>query len=173
MQKQGIYGTAEAGRFVESLNGRYITAEDVNTSVHDMEYIFMETKYVTGVAPAHGGSGDPSPVTAYGVFRGMQASAQEAFGSESLAGKKVAVQGLGSVGSHLLEHLSKAEAKIIQDQKKVRSADDEMKWARVEIRVPWFDKANPKRELVVVEKNTNLGDWVDPTSGTRCSASPT
>jgi leucine dehydrogenase len=101
------------GRFVESLNGRYITAEDVNTSVHDMEYIFMETKYVTGVAPAHGGSGDPSPVTAYGVFRGMQASAKEAFGSESLEGKRVAVQGLGNVGGHLVEHLTKANAKVI------------------------------------------------------------
>src|SRR4029077_19796490 len=90
------------GRFVESLNGRYITAEDVNTNVLDMEYIFMEMSYVTGVAPAHGGSGDPSPVTAYGVFRGMQASAREAFGDESLTGKKVAVQGLGNVGSHLV-----------------------------------------------------------------------
>lgn len=60
------------GRFVESLNGRYITAEDVGTHVSDMEYLFMETKYVTGVAPAHGGSGDPSPVTAFGVFQGMQ-----------------------------------------------------------------------------------------------------
>jgi leucine dehydrogenase len=101
------------GRFVESLNGRYITAEDVNTNVLDMEFIFMETKYVTGVAPAHGGSGDPSPVTAFGVFRGMQASVREVFGSESLAGKRIAVQGLGNVGSHLVEHLSKEGAKVI------------------------------------------------------------
>ncbi len=111
------------GRFVESLNGRYITAEDVNTNVHDMEYIFMETKYVTGVAPAHGGSGDPSPVTAFGVFRGMQASAKEAFGSESLAGKRVAVQGLGNVGGHLVEHLTKEGAKVVVtdiDQEKCR-----------------------------------------------------
>jgi len=116
------------GRFVESLNGRYITAEDVNTSVHDMEYIFMETKYVTGVAPAHGGSGDPSPVTAYGVFRGMQASVKEAFGTESLAGKRVAVQGLGNVGSHLLEHLAKADAKFTVgdiDPEKGRKAQEE------------------------------------------------
>lgn len=94
------------GRFIESLNGRYITAEDVGTTVHDMENIFMETKYVTGVAPAHGGSGDPSPVTAFGVFRGMQASAAAAFGSESYQGKRVALQGLGNVGSHLLKHLA-------------------------------------------------------------------
>jgi hypothetical protein len=112
---------------VESLHGRYITAEDVNTSVHDMEYIFMETKYVTGVAPAHGGSGDPSPVTAYGVLRGMQASAKAAFGDESLSGRRVAVQGLGNVGSHLVEHLAKAGAKVTVtdlDQEKCRSMED-------------------------------------------------
>lgn len=100
------------GRFVESLNGRYITAEDVGTNVLDMEYIFMETKYVTGVAPAHGGSGDPSPVTAFGVFRGMQASVKEVWGTESLSGKRVAVQGLGNVGGHLVEHLMKEGAKV-------------------------------------------------------------
>src|SRR5581483_6946342 len=102
--------------------------EDVNTNVHDMEYIFMETKYVTGVAPAHGGSGDPSPVTAFGVFRGLQASAREVFGAESLAGKRVAVQGLGNVGSHLIEHLAKNGAKVIVtdiDQDKARRMADE------------------------------------------------
>tara|TARA_R110002072_G_scaffold113232_5_gene242621 strand:+ start:206 stop:1279 length:1074 start_codon:yes stop_codon:yes gene_type:complete len=100
------------GRFIESLNGRYITAEDVGTTVHDMENIFMETKYVTGVAPAHGGSGDPSPVTAFGVFKGMQASAKAAFGSESFEGKKVAIQGLGNVGKNLLKHLAEDGAKL-------------------------------------------------------------
>lgn len=100
------------GRFVESLNGRYITAEDVGTSVHDMEYIFMETKYVTGVAPAHGGSGDPSPVTAFGVFQGMKAAMKTAFGGESFSGKHVAIQGLGNVGRHLADHVVKAGAKI-------------------------------------------------------------
>lgn len=100
------------GRFVESLNGRYITAEDVGTSVHDMEYIFMETKYVTGVAPAHGGSGDPSPVTAFGVFQGMKAAMKTAFGGESFSGRRVAVQGLGNVGRHLVDHLVKAGAKV-------------------------------------------------------------
>lgn len=100
------------GRFVESLNGRYITAEDVGTTVHDMENIFMETKYVTGVAPAHGGSGDPSPVTAFGVYKGMQASAKAAFGSESFEGKRVALQGLGNVGKNLLRHLHEDGAKV-------------------------------------------------------------
>lgn len=68
------------GRFVDSLNGRYITAEDVGTNVNDMEFVFMETKFVTGVAPAHGGSGDPSPVTAFGVYHGLIASVEKAFG---------------------------------------------------------------------------------------------
>ena len=67
------------GRFVESLNGRYITAEDSGTSMQDMEYLFMETKYVTGVAPAHGGSGDPAPVTALGLFHGLLAGVEQAF----------------------------------------------------------------------------------------------
>src|SRR5690606_15741451 len=80
------------GRFVQSLNGRYITAEDVGTTVEDMEIIFEETDYVTGISPAFGSSGDPTPVTAYGVYVGMKAAAKEAFGSENLAGKVVAVQ---------------------------------------------------------------------------------
>ena len=100
------------GRFVEGLNGRYITAEDVGTTVHDMEYIFMETKYVTGVAPAHGGSGDPSPVTAFGVFQGLKAAAQFAFETDDLSGKRVAVQGLGNVGYNLARHLHEAGAEI-------------------------------------------------------------
>ncbi|MGE0707235.1 MAG: Glu/Leu/Phe/Val dehydrogenase dimerization domain-containing protein [Planctomycetota bacterium] len=100
------------GRFVESLNGRYITAEDVGTTVHDMEYIFMETKYVTGVAPAHGGSGDPSPVTAFGVYQGMKASAKAAFGTESFKDKRVAIQGLGNVGKNLVRHLHEEGARL-------------------------------------------------------------
>ncbi|MCA8921416.1 MAG: Glu/Leu/Phe/Val dehydrogenase [Planctomycetes bacterium] len=100
------------GRFIESLNGRYITAEDVGTTVHDMEYIFMETKYVTGVAPAHGGSGDPSPVTAFGVYMGLKASAKATFGSESVDGKRVAVQGLGNVGKNLVRHLVEDGAQV-------------------------------------------------------------
>ena len=100
------------GRYVESLNGRYITAEDVGTSVHDMEYIFMETKYVTGVAPAHGGSGDPSPVTAFGVYQGMCAAAKAAWGTSALKGKRVAVQGIGNVGWNLISHLTEAGARV-------------------------------------------------------------
>jgi len=99
------------GRMVESLRGRYITAEDVGTSVRDMEWIRMETKYVTGVG-GPGGSGDPSPVTALGVFSGMRAAAQATWGSDSLAGKRVVVQGAGNVASFLVESLVKDGATV-------------------------------------------------------------
>ncbi|MEW6624089.1 MAG: Glu/Leu/Phe/Val dehydrogenase [Bacillota bacterium] len=98
------------GRYVESLNGRYITAEDVGTSVQDMEYVRMETRYVTGVS---NGSGDPSPATALGVWYGMKAMAQEAYGSDSLEGKVVAVQGIGHVGYYLCKHVAKEGGKLI------------------------------------------------------------
>ncbi len=101
------------GRFIESLNGRYITAEDVNTSVEDIEHIFTETNYVTGVAQQNGGSGNPSPYTALGVFRGIEASVTKAFGSRNLQGKTVAVQGVGSVGFELCKLLTEAGAKIV------------------------------------------------------------
>lgn len=99
------------GRMVDSLRGRYITAEDVNTSVRDMEWIRMETKYVTGVG-GQGGSGDPSPVTALGVYSGMKACARFAWGTDSLNGKRIVVQGAGNVASHLVHSLTKEGAKV-------------------------------------------------------------
>ena len=101
------------GRFVESLGGRYITAEDVNTGVNDMEYVAAETKYVTGVSTWRGGSGDPSPTTSYGVFKGIQACAKHKMGSKSLAGLTIAVQGLGKVGYFLAKHLVEEKAKVL------------------------------------------------------------
>jgi len=97
------------GRHVESLKGRYITAEDVGTSTADMEYIKAETNHVTGLI---GKSGDPSPVTAYGVYRGIKACARYRYGSDSLTGKHVALQGCGSVGYHLVRLLSAEGASI-------------------------------------------------------------
>lgn len=91
------------GSFVETLNGRYITAEDVGTDVHDMEYIFMETNHVVGVARSHGGSGDPSPWTAKGVLEGIRACVECKMGKNSLEGVSVAVQGIGHVGRELVE----------------------------------------------------------------------
>jgi leucine dehydrogenase len=98
------------GRFVESLGGRYITAEDVGTSTKDMDYVQMETSHVAGLA---GKSGDPSPVTAHGVFRAVQASANRKWGSDSLEGKTIAIQGAGSVGSYLAKELHEAGARLI------------------------------------------------------------
>ncbi len=100
------------GRFVENLHGKYITAEDVNTTTKDMEYVNMETSHVVGLPESMGGGGDPSPVTAYGAYMGMKASAQHVWGNDSLRGKKIAVQGIGKVGGHLLEHLHKEGAKL-------------------------------------------------------------
>lgn len=100
------------GKFVQSLGGKYYTAEDVNMKTTDMEYIAMETKYVTGLPESMGGGGDPSPVTAYGVYLGMKAGAKRVFGSDSLSGKKVGVQGVGQVGTHLVELLAKENAVV-------------------------------------------------------------
>lgn len=93
------------GQFVNSLNGKYITAEDVGTSVQDMEYIYMETPWVTGIPKDFGGSGDPSPYTAHGVLMGIKAAAKEKYGADSLKGLRVAVQGMGNVGSNLVKFL--------------------------------------------------------------------
>jgi leucine dehydrogenase len=100
------------GRFVNNLGGKYITAEDVGTTTRDMEYVAMETKHVVGLPESRGGGGDPSPVTAYGVYMGIKASAKKAWGSDSLAGKKVAVLGVGKVGTNLCKYLNKDGATI-------------------------------------------------------------
>jgi leucine dehydrogenase len=100
------------GKFVNSLNGKYITAEDVNMKTSDMEYIHMETNHVTGLPESMGGGGDPSPVTAYGTYVGMKASAKKQYGTDSLNGKRIMVQGVGQVGMHLVEYLVKENAKV-------------------------------------------------------------
>ena len=100
------------GKFVNSLGGKYITAEDVSMNSRDMEIIHMETEYVSGLPESMGGSGDPSPVTAYGVYVSMKASAKEVYGNDSLERKKILLQGLGNVGMHLAESLSKENAEI-------------------------------------------------------------
>ncbi|ELR70701.1 Leucine dehydrogenase [Fulvivirga imtechensis AK7] len=100
------------GKFVESLNGKYVTAEDVNMKTRDMEYISMETSHVTGLPENRGGGGDPSPVTAFGTYLGMKATAKKVYGNDSLTGKKVAVQGVGQVGMYLVEYLKKENAEV-------------------------------------------------------------
>jgi leucine dehydrogenase len=101
------------GRFVENLNGKYITAEDIGTTTKDMEYIKMETDYVSGLPEIMGGGGDPSPVTAYGVYLGMKACVKEVYGTDSLSGKRVLVEGVGKVGGNLVARLAKEGAKVM------------------------------------------------------------
>jgi leucine dehydrogenase len=98
------------GRFVETFGGRYITAEDVGTSPADMEFVRMETRHVAGLL---GKSGDPSPVTARGVFRALQAAAKHRWGSDDVTGRTVALQGCGNVGYYLASNLKQAGARLI------------------------------------------------------------
>lgn len=113
------------GRAVDALGGRYITAEDVGTSVEDMDYVHMETEHVVGIA---GRSGDPSPVTAYGVYRGLKACALKKYGSDDLGRRSVAVQGAGHVGYHLCRDLAEEGAKLfvsdIDEAATARVADE-------------------------------------------------
>ena len=101
------------GRFVESLGGRYITAEDMNTNVEDMNNIRRETRWVTGVGVTVGGSGDPSPVTAWGVYHGIRACLEVVYGSPDVRGRSVAIQGVGNVGHHLARYLHEGGAKLV------------------------------------------------------------
>jgi leucine dehydrogenase len=98
--------------FVDSLGGRYITAEDVGIDVNDMEYVYRETEYVTGVHQVHGGSGDPSPFTAYGTLQGLMATLNKKYGDEDVGKYSYAVQGLGHVGMEYVKLLKERGAKI-------------------------------------------------------------
>src|SRR4029077_5989250 len=110
------------GRFIEDLRGHYITAEDSGTGLEDMEIIRTQTKHVCGVDPAHGGSGDPSPFTALGVRRGIEACVKWRLGKEDIRGVHVAVQGVGHVGYHLCKELHAAGAKLtVADVDKLKS----------------------------------------------------
>lgn len=117
------------GRYIQSLGGRYITAEDVGTNVRDMDLIHQETDFVTGISKTYGSSGNPSPMTALGVFRGMLATAKVALGTDDLAGKTVAIQGLGNVGYELAVHLRQVGAQLIVsdiNEDALRRAADEL-----------------------------------------------
>ncbi|MFI7306759.1 Glu/Leu/Phe/Val dehydrogenase [Micromonospora aurantiaca] len=114
------------GRFVESLNGRYYTACDVGTYVADMDVIARETRYVTGRSVEHGGAGDSSILTAWGVFQGMRAAAEHVWGSPTLAGRRVGVAGLGKVGKYLTAHLLDDGAEVVATDVSPRA----LEWAR-------------------------------------------
>src|SRR3989338_5283682 len=116
------------GAFIDRMKGQYITGEDVGIDVNDIEFMFMETDYVTGLSRAHGGSGDPSPMTAYGVLQGMLACIEKKMGQKSVEGLTIAVQGLGHVGFRLVELLTQEGAKVIAcdtDEKSVQKAQDQ------------------------------------------------
>jgi leucine dehydrogenase len=100
------------GRFIKNLNGEFITAEDVGTNTRDMEYIRMETQHVTGVPESIGGSGDPAPIAAKGVYMGIKAAVKELYGNDNITGRSVIVQGIGHVGENLVRLLRDENAKV-------------------------------------------------------------
>ncbi|MFV2001339.1 MAG: Glu/Leu/Phe/Val dehydrogenase [Acidimicrobiia bacterium] len=112
------------GRFVEGLDGQYITAEDVGTTVPDMEIVASQTKYVSGLGTEHGGSGDPSPATARGVIAAHKAVANMLWGHQNLAGRRVAIKGVGKVGMSLAERLSSLGAEIVVADIDERATDN-------------------------------------------------
>ena len=101
------------GRFVDSLGGRYVTACDVGTYVADMDVVALETRWATGRSEANGGAGDSSVLTAFGVFQGMRASAEHIWGTQTLAGRRVGIAGVGKVGLHLVDHLLADGARVL------------------------------------------------------------
>ncbi|WP_048331202.1 Glu/Leu/Phe/Val family dehydrogenase [Bizionia psychrotolerans] len=118
------------GEFVHSLSGKYITAEDVGMTTADMDTVREVTPYVTGISESLGGAGNPSPITAYGVFMGMKAAAKYKFGSDVLEGKSVFVQGIGNVGEALVEHLVDEGANVtISDISQERLEEVRAKYA--------------------------------------------
>jgi len=114
------------GRFVQSLGGRYYTACDVGTYVQDMDIVAKETRFVTGRSESHGGAGDSSVLTAYGVFQGMRAAAEAQWGAPTLAGRRVGLAGLGKVGKHLTGHLLEDGASVVATDVSERA----LSWAR-------------------------------------------
>ena len=127
MKSEGLFRAF--GRHVESLGGRYITAVDMNTNVEDLNFIARETKHVTGLGAHLGGSGDPSPVTAWGVFHGIRACLDVAYGSSEVAGRTVAIQGVGNVGLHLARYLHERGARLVVsdiNRRNVQRAVDEL-----------------------------------------------
>src|ERR1700712_3534479 len=100
------------GRFIKNLNGEFITAEDVGTNPKDMEYIRMETQHVMGIPESIGGSGDPAPIAALGVFMGIKACVKELYGNDKITGRTIIVQGIGNVGENLVKLLREENAKV-------------------------------------------------------------
>jgi valine dehydrogenase (NAD+) len=130
------------GRFVQSLGGRYYTACDVGTYVQDMDIVAKETRFVTGRSESHGGAGDSSVLTAYGVFQGMRAAAEHRWGTPTLAGRRVGIAGLGKVGKHLTKHLLEDGAAVVATDVSERARD----WAGATY--PQVDLVESNEELI-------------------------
>ncbi|MDG6107432.1 Glu/Leu/Phe/Val dehydrogenase [Dactylosporangium aurantiacum] len=133
------------GRFVQSLGGRYYTACDVGTYVQDMDVVAKETRFVTGRSESHGGAGDSSVLTAYGVFQGMRAAAEHRWGTASLAGRRVGIAGLGKVGKHLTEHLIEDGAAVVATDVSERAVE----WVRSTY--PQVDVVDSNQDLVAAD----------------------
>jgi valine dehydrogenase (NAD+) len=130
------------GRFVQSLNGRYITACDIGTYSEDMDIVARESRFVTGRTVPNGGAGDSSVLTAFGVFQGMRASAEHVWGSASLDGRTVGVEGVGKVGHRLVDHLIEDGAKVVIFDTNASAA------AKVHAKHPGVTVAASRAELV-------------------------
>ncbi|MGH3657962.1 MAG: Glu/Leu/Phe/Val family dehydrogenase, partial [Micromonosporaceae bacterium] len=133
------------GRFVQSLGGRYYTACDVGTYVADMDIVAKETRYVVGRSVEHGGAGDSSILTAWGVYQGMRAASQHVWGVPELAGRTVGVAGVGKVGKHLVEHLVSEGAEVVVTDVSATALD----WVRSHF--PQVRIAGGERELITGE----------------------
>jgi valine dehydrogenase (NAD+) len=133
------------GRFVQSLNGRYYTACDVGTYSEDMDIIARESRFVTGRTRAHGGAGDSSILTAFGVYQGMRAAAEAVWGSPTLRGRRVGIEGVGKVGHRLVEHLLEDGAEVVITDVSEQAID------RVRARHPQVDVAAGNDALVRAE----------------------
>jgi valine dehydrogenase (NAD+) len=156
------------GRFIESLNGRYVTACDVGTYSEDMDLIARECSHVTGRTVANGGAGDSSVLTAFGVFQGMRAAAAHAWGTDTLDGRRVAVEGVGKVGRRLVGHLTEAGARVVICDVSAEAVE------RVRAEHPGVDVVASQAELAAVEMDIYspcaLGGSVDDTAAGQLSA---
>jgi len=135
------------GRFIDGLKGSYITAEDVNTTIQDLEIVRRATKHVTGLSREMGGSGNPSPYTAYGVFLGIRAAMGWVFGDDNMAGRSIAVQGVGSVGSALARRLCKNGATVYGSDRD---------GAKVEARASEWDNFVPVAEKDIYSQDADV-----------------
>ncbi|MHB2023932.1 MAG: Leu/Phe/Val dehydrogenase [Mycobacteriales bacterium] len=155
------------GRFVASLHGRYFTACDVGTFVEDMDIIARECRYVTGRSPAHGGAGDSSILTAFGVFQGMRAAAEVTWGSPTVSGRRVSVAGVGKVGHHLVEHLLADGASVVVADVN-QAAVDRLRLVHPEVEA--VDPADIAAAAADIYAPCALGGALDDTTVPRLSA---